>query len=235
MASTLLQLVRTFCARKALPRPSAVAGSSDMQVVQLQALVDKTVDYLVENYPWQDLIREAHFTTVAGEDQGSIATIAPNGFTWVHGGTIYNRTLRLPIYGPITNRQWQGLKALPAVGPFYKYRIRQRRLLFNPEAIAGHECYFEYQSSLAIRSGTLAHYTADNDTSIFPDSLMLLGLEYYWLLEKGLDYAEQLAEFDLKAQQFAARDEVKPILSLDSDATDWRPGIFVPSGNWPLS
>ena len=232
---TMLSLIRGFCDRTAIPAPSFVAGSTNAQTIQLLALLNEVLEDLCDRWTWQALQTESVFTTVDGELQGTLSTLAPVGFMSIINDTIYNRTLRLPVYGPISPTKWQALKTLPNSGPFYKYRIRGDQLLFNPPGIAGQTCAFEYKSSFAVLDSTGTAKTATNadaDTFLFPDTLLMAGLRWKWRSEKGLDYAEELRRYEELANNAAGRDATKPIICMSGDATPFKPGIFVPAGNW---
>lgn len=236
---SLLSVIQQFSPRTGLPVPAAAIGSGDNQVLQLVALCNEVVEDLCDRWTWQILTREALFTTVTGEDQGLITTIAPNGFLRILQETIFNRTLRLPLFGPLWASDWQALKALPTTGPFYKYRIRGNRLLFMPAGIAGHTCAFEYATSFAIlaNDGTTykSSFTADTDTFILDEKLLLAGLRWKWKYEKGLDYAEDFRRYEQLANNAAGRDGNKPRLNMGGGNQDYKPGIWVPSGNWNVS
>lgn len=233
----LLELLQQFAARTGIPRPASAIGNTDAQVVQLLALLGEVIEDLMTK-DWTALTQEALFTTVAGEDQGAMTTLAPNGFKWVLQDTIYNRTLRLPVFGPILAAKWQQLKSLPNAGPFYKYRIVRGKLLFNPPAAAGHTCAFEYASKSCILSADGADYreypAADDDTFLLPAQLFLAGLRWKWKYEKGLEYAEDFANYERVVANAQGRDGTKPNLSMDSGTAGFQPGIFVPYGNWNI-
>lgn len=236
---SLLTTVQTFCQRTGLPVPSFVIGTTDLQVLQILALVNEVVEDLCDRWTWTDLMREALFTTVAGEDQGSLDTIAPNGFLRISQETIFNRTLRLPLFGPLMQAQWQALKALPTTGPFYKYRIRGNHILFMPAGVAGHICAFEYASSFAILAADGVTYrsafAADSDTFVLDEKLLTAGLRWKWKAEKGLDYAEEFRRYEELANNAAGRDGTKPRIDMGGGGDNFRPGIWVPSGNWNIS
>lgn len=233
---TLLELCRKVAGRTGIPVPSGVVSSNDKQVVQLLGLLEELLDELTSNGYWESANSTATFTTVAQEDQGAMATIAPVGFKGVVKKTFYNRTLRLPFYGPMTPQQWQALKALPQTGPFYKYRIDGGHLLVNPVPPAGHSCAFEYYSSwvvLAADGVTRRQYpTADNDTFLLDDQLLLSGLRWKWKYEKGLEYAEDFRRYEELKMAGTLREDVQPQIVMDGGMEDFKPGIFVPWGNW---
>lgn len=236
---SLLTIVQNFCRRTGIAVPTYVVGTTNPQVTQIHALLNEVLEDLCDRWTWQALTREAVFTTVAGEDQGPITALAPSGFLRVSQDTIFNRTLRLPLYGPLMPQQWQALKALPTTGPFYKYRIRGGRLLFNPPAAEGHECAFEYASSFAVVSSNGNTYRAtfevDGDTCLLDERLVQAGLRWKWKAEKGFDYAEEFRRYEEMANNAAGRDATKPKLDMGGGNGDFRPGIWVPSGNWNIS
>lgn len=234
----LLQLIQAFCERTALPRPLAVMASTDAQVVQLRSLLEEVIEDLV-CLDWTVLVREATFSTVNTEIQGAITTIAPFGFRAILQDTIYNRSLRLPVFGPLAAAKWQARKALPTTGPFYMYRIREGNLYFSPTPGAGNLCAFEYYSKLAVipaSSPPSATLVADSDTFLLDSKLLLAGLRWKWKSEKGLDYAEDFARYQSLLQTILGADGTKPALSLDmgNEGSSMQPGIFVSPGSWPL-
>lgn len=235
---TLLELVQTFCTRTGVPAPTFVVASQDAQILQIKSLIDEVCEDLCTRWTWTDLTKETTFLTVAAEEQGLTSAIAPDGFIRVLDDTIYDRTLRLPVYGPMSARKWQALKALPTSGPFYKYRFRGGKLLFNPAPAVGHLCAFEYASSFIILSSDGSTYrtyaAADDDTFVLDHKLILAGLRWKWKMEKGLPYAEEFSRYEELTNTANGQDGTKPTLNLGSPNTSAFPGIFISPGNWPL-
>lgn len=233
---TLLELVKTFCERQTLIPPAFVIGSQDTQVLQIKSLLDEVCEDLVTRWDWSALTLEATFETNGDENQGTMSAIAPHGFLRIINETIFNRTLRLPIYGPMTPQKWQSLKALPTTGPFYKYRIVGGRLLLNPKPAVGHLCAFEYASSNIVLDNntnqTKAYCTRDDDTFNLPDILLLAGLRAKWREAKGLPYAEQFQRYEIMANDMKAREGSKPVVDMGGTGNTAFPGIFISPGNW---
>lgn len=140
---SLLTVVQSVCRRVGLPTPTTVASSTDDQILQLLELANEDGQDLVTRYEWQALNQEATFTTVVAESQGDIRNIAP-GMKSIVNDTIWNRSLRRPIFGPLTPQRWQQLKAMNFVGPWNQFRIIGNDLRFVPPPGAGEGCYFEY-------------------------------------------------------------------------------------------
>jgi hypothetical protein len=231
----LLSLVQKFCKRTGIPSPATVYGSTDKQVLQCMHLLEEEVNDLASRHEWQALTKEATHTTLAAEDQGAISTIAP-GFRYIRNDTIWDRTEELPVIGPMSAAEWQALKGSADNGPRFQYRIRGDHLLANPVPTAGHTWAFEFQTKYAILDvdgSTLKEFfTADTDTFLLPDSLLLMGLRWRWMREKGMSYSELFQSYEVQVKDAMSRDGGRKRLYADGEGREVKPGIFVPNGNW---
>lgn len=234
----LLEIVQTFCARTGLRRPTQVATSTDQTFLQIMALANEINEDLVDRWTFERLIKEATFTTLATEDQGAMTTLAPSGFLRVLEETIFDRTQKVELYGPIGPKAWQQSKAFVPIGPLYRYRIRGGRLLFNPLMAAGHTDAFEYASSWIVQNVAdgveKPYFTKDTDDFLLDAKLILAGLRWKWKAEKGLPYAEEFAIYEQAATTAAGRSGTKPVLCMDGQPNDAYPTIILPPGSWPL-
>jgi hypothetical protein len=233
----LLTLVQKFCRRTNIPVPVTVYGSTDAQILQAMAILEEEVNDLASRHTWQGLQHEATHTTIAAEDQGNINTLDP-GFRFIRNNTIWDYTDRLPVLGPLNGQQWQALKAILSTGPRYQFRFRGDHLIVNPVPVAGHTWKFEYESKYAILdvNGTTLKefFTADTDTFVIPDNLLLMGLRWRWLREKGLDYGELFNTYERQVKDAMGRDGGSPTLYMDNQRSELKPGIFVPNGTWTV-
>lgn len=239
MPMTLLQIIQDLTDRVGLEQPTVVIGTTDDTVRQLKSLANEVVANITQRgTSWARLQKEATFTTVAAEEQGSMDTIAPSGFKYVIPNSLYDRTERRPLYGPRNAPRWQEAEAIVQSGPFYSYRIWNNKFYLQPAPPAGHECYFEYASDYAIQAESggdyKARFTADTDVFLLKDEMLILGLKYKWRRANGLSYAEEFKEFEAYLVQELGTEPTKGTLNLQGGTADIRPGIFVPSGNWPL-
>lgn len=233
---TVLTIAQQFARRTGLPQPSTVLGSSDAQVLQIAALIEEEGNDLASRGAWEGITFEALHTTLALEDQGTIESIAP-GYKYVKNQTIWDRTDSLPVIGPVDGPEWQAMKGLTNTGPRYMYRIRGGKLLSNPAPAAGNTWAFEYVSKYWIlgADGTTykQYFTLDTDTLLLPEELILMGLRWRWLREKGLDYAELFRTYEMQVKDALGRDGGKAVLNMNSGGWNGpRPGIFVSPGSW---
>ena len=234
----ILQIVKEFCRRQGLVIPSLVIGSQDDQLEQIVGLANEIGEDLVIRRNWSNLVNEATFTSVAGEDQGLLSDLAPNCFFKVLNDTLYDRTRNLPLYGPRNAQQWQMSKSLQFSGPFHQYRIRNGRLLTYPALPEGHTIAFEYVSKAiaynANENVCKVFFTNDEDECLLDPNLMLKGLRWRWKAEKGFPYAEDFRAYEVAASNTAAADGGAPVINM-GDERQPGPLIIAPPGNWSLS
>lgn len=237
--ATILSVVQDFCKRQNLTVPATVYGSTDQIVLQVLGLLEEEGVDLAARYSWTGLINEASLTTVATASQGTLDSIATNGFKRILNDTIWSRTTSLPVCGPVSPRYWQAMKALANTGPRYQYRIRQGSLYVTPTPTAGESWYFEYVSRNWISDSTGAsfydRFDADTDIILLPDNLVLQGLRWRWKKEKGFDYAEDFRTYEIQVKNAMGSDGGKPVLHQDrAGPGEPKPGVFVPEGSWNL-
>lgn len=234
---SLLTVVQYVCKRQNLPVPATVYGSTDPQVSQMMALLEEEGNDLASRHPWQGITFEASLTTTATEDQGAMTAIAANNFRYIKNETLWDRSTRLVVAGPLDSQDWQKLKALFATGPRYRFRIRGNHLLVNPTPPAGSSWFFEYVSKNWIlgADGTTykQYFTLDTDTIVLPEELVIAGLRWRWLREKGMDYAELFRTYEAQVQDAMSRDGGKPRLAMDDQPNRGPvPGVWVSPGSW---
>lgn len=213
----LLAIIQSAAAALNLPSPSAVVNSTDATAVQLLELANTEGRDLARRYPWQALIGEATFTTVATESQGAMETLAP-GYRYILGDTIWNRTSGLPVYGPVPAPEWQAYLASAITGPNSSYRIRGGTLRFSPVPAAGETCAFEYVSRYWCTDSTgatsRAAFASDQDLCLVDDELVLLGIQWRWRKAKGFEYSEEFMLYERQVADAMARDGTKATLNL---------------------
>jgi len=230
-----LTIVRDICLELGLTVPNAVVTSSDPQILQMLALLNKEGKYLCERpeQGWQALQLLASFTTVATETQVAIETIAPN-YRYILNDTIWNQNNRRPVFGPLSPQQWRMQKGWFSTGPYSQYRVQNGNINFIPVPAAGEQCAFEYMTKAWVTDGTTTYtsFTADNQTSLLDEELLRLGLMLRWKQIKGLDYVENKIEYEDRVNQAIARDTPKSILSM-SKPQYGLPKLYTPDGNFP--
>ena len=317
---SLLTMVQQVTRRIGIAAPSAVAGNTDEQIIQVLALANEEGEELAERHTWQSMTKEVTFTTggaaktitavtkanpasvtsnahgystgdqvdiadvegmvqlngnrytitrtnanvftlddtdstdystystggkarLVQASQGAISSIISAGdfdasAVRITNETMWNRTQRRPLFGPLTARAYQGLQASPVTGPFNQYRFMGNLLLFDPAPKGGETVAFEYISNHWCQSSggtTQDAWTADADIGRISEKIMAIGVIWRWKQAKGLAYAEDYNKYERRVADAVAREATKPVLDLAGGLAEYRPGIFVPQGNWDIS
>lgn len=236
---SLLTLTQEFCRRTGLSVPLIVSTSQDDQYLQIMGLLNETLDDICIRQLWPMLQYETTFTSIAAEIQITLETSSP-GFQSILFDTVYDRTRKLPVFGPRGADYWQQQKALPFTGPYYQYRIEQGYMKILPVMVAGHSMAYEYQSVFAVVPSATptvpkVWFTLDTDTCKFSDQLLMAGLRWRWKKEKGFRYDADFQTFETMIANLAGRDSAKGEIRLDgTNANGPNPGIFIPAGNWNI-
>lgn len=231
---TCLSIIQTACSRLSLTVPTTVA-TQDQTTLQMLALLNEEGSELSARNQWQALTKEATFTTVATELQGTLNVICPN-LGYIINDTIWNRTIRRPVFGPLGAQYWQQQKAMFSAGPWNQYRVKGNTLNFFPAPAAGQQCYFEYVSRAFATDSTGATdktaYTLDTDLSLHSDDIMILGLIWRFKAAKGFDFTVDFAKYEARVIDAIGKDASKPILSMGEARYDIMPVVMIPSGSW---
>lgn len=237
-----LTIIQRHCQLHGLAVPLALVGSTDTQTIQLVGILNEVLDDIVVESKFQVLTRECVHTLSAGENQGPISSLGGGLFGYYQANyeTFYDRTLGRPLYGPLNDTEWQEIKSLVNPGPFYKFRIMGDTLLISPAPTDPFSTIsFEYMSTYVVQAadGTpKANVTLDTDTFLLPEHIIRKWLIYRWKHIKGLPYAEDKSRAFEMLNGYIARDKAKARINVaDPYPSTIAPGVFVPTGSWPVA
>jgi hypothetical protein len=202
---TLLTTIQGAAKRLGLPSPVTVATSSDTNAIQLLGFANEEGKALARRHPWQSLQVEYTFSTADGTSSYAL----PSALDRIILDTVFNRTRRRRMLGDLTPAQWQETQAslVTMVNP--AFRIRGGLFLISPTPSAVETIAYEYitknwcQSEASVGQ---AAWVADTDTGILDEELMALGIIWRYRAAKGLDYAEDMANYELQVNNAILRD-----------------------------
>lgn len=233
--TTVLRLIQDFCEEKSLPVPAAVMGSQEKSIRQLRALLQAVINDLAE-FRWQ---QQRILTTWASnglENQGVLTTLFGAGYSGLVSGTLWDVTTKLRIHGPLTEQEWQAQETLGVNAPPYQAWISQNQLYISPAIPATDSLSAVYITNYLVTDvlglTPKPRFTADDDSIILPDNVVLRGLKYKWKEAKGeAGWEDDYNTFTGLVAKNLARDSA-PKLALDNSTPAIGPGIIIPAGNW---
>lgn len=159
----------------------------------------------------------------------------PAGFDRLIDRTDWDKTKHWEMLGPETSQQWQWLKSgFIATGPRMRFRVLGGYFQIWPAISSAEYLGFEYVSNLWAADSNSAgksSFTADTDTCIFPDRLMVLGLKKKYFEVKGFDTQALDRDYQSELSIAKANDKGSPTLSFAPRAAD----VLISHNNLPDS
>lgn len=229
---SLLTIAQSVSMRVMKQRISTAATNADVKTAQMVEFINEDGQELAARHSWQALINESTFNTVATESQGLITALAGADFSFIVNQTLWNRSRRRPLFGPISSAQWQAFKAQFSQSPWGQYRLRGNAILITPVPTAGDAIYFEWCSKNWCSAGT--SMTADTDTSKLDERIHVLGGIWRWKRAQQLDYSEDKDKYEKAIDDSITRDGSKGVLDMSGGGKDFFPGYLVQAGNFTL-
>lgn len=232
---TVLGVIRTYCAAHSLPIPASVDGTNDAGVIQLREILQEVGDYCVRNGSWDFSLRDVTWASTGIENQGSLASRAPDGFIDIADGTFWDISSERPIYGPVGDQEWT-VRKRRAASIDSIYRVYLQQIQIWPVIPAGRTLGFTYKSNHWLSGPTSntsrSVIVEEADHILLPKDLILAGIDFYWRRAKELPYSvEEGRFFEILASKMSSGPNA-PVLRMDGEFRDPRPGIVVPQGNW---
>lgn len=192
---TLLTIAKQVAKSVGLDVPSQVVGSTARAMVEMLSFADETGEELARRVDWGQLTAS---TTLTGDGTDKQFAL-PSGFSRitpgigvVNSGGTYVR--------PLTRAEWGSLTMAEGTPRYFLLQDNDIRLF--PYLASAATATLYYQSKHWCSNSTAA-WTADDETSLIDEGLFAKGLEVRWRRQKGMDYADQEAEFEAALADFA--------------------------------
>lgn len=216
--------------------PSTLVGTTDPQIINLKAILNRIGRLLVSRNQWNVLGNKFSFASTGGNPQAEPLptdwrTSLSNASVWRSG------SLLVPLSGPCPPDVWHRLLTLPGI----RFPGYWREFAGNLEIIGApldETLTIEYVGNgWVVGADGVPKNKAelDDDTFKFSDDLLILGTIYQWRANKSMPFAQDMADFEYKLEQDIAADRAaRPISTTwpyrpDVELRTW-PGIVVPSG-----
>lgn len=212
--------------------PSSVIGNTTKEVVNALALANKVGRDVSRSHNWGALLKVGTFTTSASDPDYSVAS----DYDRLVYNTLWDSSNNEPLV--LTTDQTTAYIANGIVSPvaIRKYfRIKQGKFYFEPAPTTADTIVYDYVTNKwAVDSGgstTATSFTADTDTTLFPEYLLELGL--IWRLRKryGGNYADDLEDYNDELKKAIGRDRGATVLY--GAPTAFQPTYNIQDGNFP--
>lgn len=189
---TLLTAINEVCDVVSLDRFASVYGSTDPNAQTMVALAQEAGDEIARRGDWQKTLKSLTVTASPESFPANFQRLTPGGAVRKSDGTFIR---------PVTNSgQWAVIVGVPSTTPYFFMKGGQ--FLFSP-ASAAVSAVIDYVSKNWIINGSTekAAFGADDDTTLFPERLLVKGVIWRWKRQKGLPFDDSLAEFEADLTQ----------------------------------
>lgn len=184
---TLLSAINEVCDVVSLDRFESVYGSNDPNAQTMVALAQEAGDEIARRADWQRMLKQATASASPQNLPTDYQRMTPGGAVRTSAGAFVR---------PVTNSsQWAVIVGVPSTQPYFF--VKGAQILFSP-ASAAVSAIIDYVSKNWILEGSTekATLSADDNTTLFPERLLLKDIIWRWKRQKGLAYEDNLAEFE---------------------------------------
>lgn len=154
---TVLAIAQMAAKRIGVQSPSTIIGSSDGNVILLRTMLERSVQEIRNEFPWPELQKQLLFNLVTSQPNYAL----PTDFDRFQNETLWNRTQRWPLLGPVDAQLWQAYKSgLVTTLPRQRFRVKgweTNQFYIDPTPSSNEsnqELVFEYISRTCIRPKT---------------------------------------------------------------------------------
>lgn len=194
---SLLTICQKLALNVGLETPSQVInGDRDMQ--EARQFCDEAGEELARRVDWGDLTATA---TLTGDGTNLKHTLPATFSRLVRGVCV---TASGNVVRPLSRAEWASLT--PTEGAPRYFLLEDDSITLWPYLANGSTATVTYQSNAWCSNGT-GQWSADDQTSLIDESLMLKGLIARWRRQKGMPYQDEEAEYEAAIEQYAMFDD----------------------------
>lgn len=211
MASrTLLEIIQAAAVECGLDAPDTVISNADPNAVLLLGLANKAGRLIAKRHDWQGLEIQHTWTSAASAAQSSGPPSQTDYDRLLYRAELWDRTNHRKYSGPTDPLDWQRLQASTvAAGVNGWWRIVGGALNVYPTLTAGYTMALPYISKSWVTlspTGYGSVFADDDDQVRIPDNLVELYVIWAFKHKEGLDYAEDMSDYEREFERAASAD-----------------------------
>lgn len=219
---SLLTLTQDACALVGIDVPTAVVSSTDPTYTQFVYLAQYEGDEMNRAHKWRKQKVQANFT---GDGTTTVWAL-PADFERFTTEQRRQSSILLGLQGPVSDDEFLDAQVRGFNPTIPYWRVNGDNIETVPAVRDTQIVKFEYVSSywLTDSGGTAkARFTADTDLSLLPERLLTLGVVWRWKRAKGLDYAQELADYKMEVARQMHTDGGTPRLRMSEGRDFYHP------------
>jgi hypothetical protein len=219
---TVLTAVQGACKNTSVgifPAPTALFNSTEQQEIELCNLANETAQMIAKAHDWR------LFTTLktqAGDGSDTAFALPADYDRMPVKAKVWLTSNRTPLTRVEDTDEWMAIQLNSFSGLAGFWMILGGELNVYPAVSASTSVKYYYQSNLIVDPASgdnKATFTLDTDTFRLSERLLTLGMIWMWRSKKGLDFQQELANFNLAFAQETGRDKGSRMLMLGKPRT----------------
>lgn len=188
---TLKEIINQVLGQTGFLQRTAFASSTDPDDLQMVTIANEVVDYIKEFYMWPVLRKDNVIEIASGQSVYAMPSdfdgYVPNSGWTTDGGQ--------KVELPVPDDRWYMYKnSVYSDGSSIKLRLKGNQIeVANAEDHVGEQIQFSYLSNwlvFASNGSGKTLFTADTDTFILDDMLLVMGLKAFWTNTKKMPTAQ---------------------------------------------
>jgi len=197
--------------------PATIAGNNNNTAKLVFQAIRKGTQIVLWANPWQRLVQDYTFATVPDQEAYDL----PVGIsqTNIIPYTLWNRTTRFQLNGPISFNQWQLFKNLLLIPTIIQQWIMlENKIKLYPTPTAIQTLNLLFSSNLCIRSDAGAEqseWLQDDDYSILNEYAIELQATWIYLKQLERPYQEEKEMADNYLQQLIQQDGSRQVIGVN--------------------
>jgi hypothetical protein len=206
---SVLAAIQSASVRLNQARPQAAFPNSSQYAGEMSELANEAAIAIAKAVDWRKLHKlyvfsgtgQAQFPFPADYDRMPLKA------------SMFSTRSRMPLVQARDLDHWLQLQILPVVGYPGRWIITGGHIELMPALMQAEEIKFYYITKNIV-VGDKARFTADNDEFMLSERLLTLGIVWRWRALKGLDYSEDMKNYDIALSEEAGRDKGSRVIAI---------------------
>lgn len=214
--ATFLEILQDASAVLELPQPENGTSTSQQNIILLRSLLNRLGREVAREISWERIIKEHSFS--ADASSYDIYTNITD-FDYIVTKYIWDYTDNEPIINESFD-DYHLDETIELQSAFTRFHLKGGSLIFEPAftAASPHTLKFYYKSKnwVLASDGTTykSEFTADDDTHLLDDEVLILGLIAKYKQAKGLSFAQDFDNYQVLLEKLKNRDTNLQVLNM---------------------
>lgn len=229
--ASILEICQDSSELMGLGSPTAIYTSTDKYSTELSQIANEAATYIMKQHDWRLLTT---LKTQAGDGTTTDFSLPSDYDRMPVKAQIFRASTKRPMVQILDLDTWLENRLVSISSLEGEWIILGGNLVTYPVMASTDSAKFYYISNkYAANSGGTAQaaFTSDADTFRLDDRLLKLAIIWRWRFMKGLEYADDMQNFEIAFAQEIARDKGSRILKIGRhrllDGVSWAyPGVI---------